>query len=71
MDKAATENPGAMAAVMKITPEKVEEVCKDFDKTYPVNYNSPAQTVVATTSEMQRLSARLSKQRAAEQNCLR
>lgn len=51
MDKAATENPGAMAAVMKITPEKVEEVCKDFDKTYPVNYNSPAQTVVATTSE--------------------
>ena len=51
MDKAATENPGAMAAVMEITPEKVEEVCKDFDKTYPVNYNSPAQTVVATTSE--------------------
>lgn len=51
MDKAATENPGAMAAVIKITPEKVEEVCKDFDKTYPVNYNSPAQTVVATTSE--------------------
>ena len=51
MDKAATENPGAMAAVMKITPEKVEEVCKNFDKTYPVNYNSPAQTVVATTSE--------------------
>lgn len=51
MDKAATENPGAMAAVMKITPEKVEEVCKGFDKTYPVNYNSPAQTVVATTNE--------------------
>lgn len=51
MDKAATENPGAMAAVMKITPEQVEEICKGFDKTYPVNYNSPAQTVVATTSE--------------------
>jgi [acyl-carrier-protein] S-malonyltransferase len=51
MDKAATENPGAMAAVMKITPTEVEEVCKGFDKTYPVNYNSPAQTVVATTSE--------------------
>lgn len=26
MDKAATENPGAMAAVMKITPEKVESL---------------------------------------------
>lgn len=51
MDKAATENPGAMAAVMKITPQQVEEVCSGFEKTYPVNYNSPAQTVVATTSE--------------------
>ena len=51
MDKAATENPGAMAAVMKITPQQVEEICSKFDKTYPVNYNSPAQTVVATTSE--------------------
>lgn len=51
MDKAAADNPGAMAAVMKIPPEKVEEICRGFDKTYPVNYNSPAQTVVATTSE--------------------
>ena len=51
MDKAARENPGAMAAVMKITPQQVEEICAQFDKTYPVNYNSPAQTVVATTSE--------------------
>lgn len=51
MDKAATENPSAMAAVMKITPQQVEEICSKFDKTYPVNYNSPVQTVVATTSE--------------------
>lgn len=51
MDKAATENPGAMVAVMKISPQQVEEVCSQFDKTYPVNYNSPAQTVVATTSK--------------------
>ena len=51
MDKASTENPGAMAAVMKLTPQQVEEICSKFDKTYPVNYNSPAQTVVATTSE--------------------
>ena len=51
MDKAATENPGAMVAVMKITPQQVEEICAQFDKTYPVNYNSPAQTVVATTGE--------------------
>ncbi len=51
MDKAANENPGAMAAVLKLTPQKVEEICSRFDKTYPVNYNSPAQTVVATTKE--------------------
>ena len=51
MDKAANENNGAMAAVMKLSPEKVEEICSGFDKTYPVNYNSPAQTVVATTEE--------------------
>jgi [acyl-carrier-protein] S-malonyltransferase len=47
MDKAANENPGAMAAVMKITPERTEEICSKFNKAYPVNYNSPAQTVVA------------------------
>jgi len=51
MDKAATENPGAMVAVMKLTPAQVEEICETFDRTYPVNYNSPAQTVVATTGE--------------------
>lgn len=60
-----------MGAVMKITPEKVEEVCKDFDKTYPVNYNSPAQTVVATTSENAEAFCEAVKGRAAEQNCLR
>lgn len=51
MDKAAQENKGAMVAVMKLTPEKVEEIAAKFDSTYPVNYNSPAQTVVATTEE--------------------
>ena len=51
MDKAARENPGAMVAVMKIAPAQTEEVCAKFEKTYPVNYNSPAQTVVATTEE--------------------
>ena len=51
MDKAAKENPGAMVAVMKLSPEQVEEICAQFDKTYPVNYNSPAQTVVATATE--------------------
>ena len=51
MDKAARENPGAMAAVMKLTAAQVEEICRRFESTYPVNYNSPAQTVVATAGE--------------------
>ena len=51
MDKAAEKNKGAMLAVMKLTPEQVEQVCAKFDNTYPVNYNSPAQTVVATSEE--------------------
>lgn len=51
MDKAAQENKGAMAAVMKLTPQKVEEICSGFNKAYPVNYNSPAQTVVAAAED--------------------
>ncbi len=51
MDKAAKENPGAMLAVLKLPPEKVEEICSKFSDTYPVNYNSPAQTVVAAKEE--------------------
>lgn len=51
MDKAARENPGVMAAVMKLTAAQVEEICRRFESTYPVNYNSPAQTVVATAGE--------------------
>lgn len=51
MDKAARENPGAMAAVMKLTPEQTEEICRSFKRAYPVNYNSPAQTVVAAAED--------------------
>ncbi len=51
MDKAAQETKGAMVAVMKLSPEKVEEIAGKFENTYPVNYNSQAQTVVATTEK--------------------
>ena len=52
MDEAAHENKGAMAAVMKLAPEQIEEVCAAA-KNYvaAVNYNSPAQTVIAGTPE--------------------
>ena len=51
MDKAAKSTPGAMVAVMKLTPEKVEEIAGTIDECWPVNYNSPAQTVVAVNKD--------------------
>lgn len=51
MDAAAQKNKGAMVAVMKLSPETVQEICRGFANTYPVNFNSPAQTVVATTED--------------------
>lgn len=51
MDKEAKNNPGAMLAVLKLPTDKIEEICSEFPDTYPVNYNSPAQTVVATKEE--------------------
>jgi len=51
MDAAAKERESTMVAVVKITPEQVEEIAGRFEDTYPVNYNSPAQTVVATAVE--------------------
>ena len=47
MQQAAEENPGAMAAVLKLPHEKVEELCAQFDKVWPVNYNCPGQLVAA------------------------
>lgn len=52
MDEAANATKGAMAAIMKIAPETVEEVCSNA-KEYAaaVNFNSPQQTVIAGTPE--------------------
>ena len=52
MEEATASAEGAMAAVMKIAPEEVERVCSEA-KEYvtAVNYNSPAQTVIAGTPE--------------------
>lgn len=51
MNDAAQEHKGAMVAVLKLPPQKVEEICAQFKETWPVNYNSPAQTVVATNAD--------------------
>lgn len=48
MQEAAEKNAGAMCAVLKLTAEEVEKVCEETEGyVVAVNYNSPAQTVIA------------------------
>ncbi|MFZ5974018.1 MAG: ACP S-malonyltransferase [Bacillota bacterium] len=47
MQKAAEKTNGAMAAVLRLSNEKVEELCSAYEKVFPVNYNCPGQLVVA------------------------
>ncbi|MBQ3915847.1 MAG: ACP S-malonyltransferase [Ruminococcus sp.] len=52
MEEAASATKGAMAAIMKLAPEKIEEVCNNASNyVTAVNYNSPQQTVIAGTPE--------------------
>ena len=43
MAACAAANPGSMVAALKLSNEKVEEVCGRFKQVYPVNYNCPGQ----------------------------
>jgi len=47
MNDCAEKTKGVMFAVLKLSDEKVEEICKKISDAYPVNYNSPGQVVVA------------------------
>jgi [acyl-carrier-protein] S-malonyltransferase len=47
MQKCAEKNTGAMFAVLRLSAEKTEELCKNLRDAYPVNYNCEGQTVVA------------------------
>lgn len=51
MNEACKNNPGVMLAVMKLDAEKIKGICQKYEDTYPVNFNSPVQTVVATKEE--------------------
>ncbi|WP_138295452.1 MULTISPECIES: ACP S-malonyltransferase [unclassified Clostridium] len=51
MDDCAKQNPGAMAAILRLTPEQVTDACEGFDAVFPVNYNSPQQTVVSGSAQ--------------------
>lgn len=47
MARAAEEHPGKMAAILKLSPSEVEALCSAETDVWPVNYNAPAQTVIA------------------------
>ena len=51
MEKCCRDHPGVMYAVVKLPPEKVEEICFAVNGSYPVNYNESTQTVVACIAE--------------------
>ena len=50
MQKAADEQPGAMAAILNLPPEKIDEVCETCDIEM-ANYNSPGQIIVSGVEE--------------------
>jgi [acyl-carrier-protein] S-malonyltransferase len=47
MQAAARKNPGAMAAVLGLDDQVVEEICADIKDVWPANFNSPGQVVVS------------------------
>jgi [acyl-carrier-protein] S-malonyltransferase len=50
MQKSGEKNPGTMAAIMGISPEEIETVCKEASKAgivQPANFNSPGQIVIS------------------------
>ena len=47
MQECAEKNKGNMFAILKLSADQVENICKSLIQAYPVNYNCPGQTVVA------------------------
>ena len=58
MQKEAEKFDTFMAAVVKLTPGQVQEVCGKYSDVYPVNFNCPGQiTVSGLTSQMKDFTA--------------
>ena len=51
MHECALKNKGCMYAVLKLSADEVENICKIIKNTYPVNYNSTGQTVIACADD--------------------
>lgn len=57
MQQAAEQNPGSMQAILKLTTDEITALAESYAQVFPVNYNSPEQTVVAGQPEQLRLFA--------------
>lgn len=51
MAAAGKRNPGGMAAVIGLDPEKIEKICADIGAVWVANFNSPSQTVISGRDE--------------------
>ncbi|HEY4976958.1 MAG TPA: ACP S-malonyltransferase [Gaiellaceae bacterium] len=47
MAETAKEHPGAMAAILGLEDEVVEELCREIHCVWPANYNCPGQVVIS------------------------
>lgn len=53
MHEASLEHQGAMAAVLGLAPETVDQICDQLnEQIFPANYNSPTQTVISGAHDM-------------------
>ena len=51
MQRDADSAGSKMAAVVKLSNEEVENICREFRQVYPVNYNCPGQLTVAGAAD--------------------
>ena len=51
MQKCCELHPGAMAAVIKLSDEVIENICAEIPGVVPANYNSPGQVVISGTED--------------------
>jgi [acyl-carrier-protein] S-malonyltransferase len=66
MQACSDERPGAMAAVVGLDAEVVEELCASLSEVWPANYNSPGQVVISGSTESVKEAGVLAKARGAK-----
>ena len=61
MQKACESSKSTMAAVLGMSDELVEKICKNYEDVVPANYNSPGQLVISgSNSGINKISSELS-----------